>query len=798
MRKSVAGKGVRELTEACSIFSEQESVGQALTRLRRERVPVGLVRTEGGWAAVSPALLAGIPGSRLLMDAELKVLPEISPAAPLDKALEDMERAGTEWLVVTGPRKPLGIIRRSKILEWLLGENRKLQEELRGLASLLESKVRERTRELQALFELSREMSHALDYEQLCFVLLEHLNRALQYDVAALLINMPEKKFLALGGPSAQDPLFRQWTVRRVLEDYESCAGERLCPEALTVKSFIPAHPLPPPASTDELAFKFSLPIVKDGKPVGLLFIGSKSEKHGSEERLRLCHTVAEQASIAFQRLEALVRTERTRLEAAVEGMGQGVVILDEEGRITILNKQARTMLPLFADVKIGEKLQRLGDVPLDVIIEKSSAGERQEILLDRPREAVYEVTAVPFFYQGEPHGTVITISDVTQERLIRRQLEQQERLAVVGQLAGGIAHDFNNILNVIIGFAELAQLKSADPLIKEYLDKVVEQGRRASSLIRQILDFSRRSIMEKTTLDLVPFIKEMAKILERTIPENIRIVVECEPGEYVIHGDPVRLQQVISNLATNARDAMPRGGSLKLRLDRAAPPGEGGRRPPEAAPGEYIRIQVADTGTGIPPDVLPHVFEPFFTTKGRGEGTGLGLAQVYGIVKQHDGYIDIESEVGKGTVVNIYLPALKERRSAAGGRSEEGTPRAKGATILLAEDEDLVRMVSRDMLESLGYRVLEAGDGEEALQVYREHRDRISLVLADMIMPRMGGEELAAALKAIDPGVKVLLISGYSLAESPAELERKGIIGYIQKPFSRNDIARRLKEVLG
>jgi PAS domain S-box-containing protein len=371
-----------------------------------------------------------------------------------------------------------------------------------------------------------------------------------------------------------------------------------------------------------------------------------------------------------------------------------------------------------------------------------------------------------------------------------QKKVVQQERLAAVGQLAAGIAHDFNNLLTSIIGYAELVHMRTdIPPTAQADLVSIVKQGHRAAHLIQQILDFSRKSIRQPQPLDLAPFLKEVTKFLKRTIPETIHLQLEIEPSACLVQADPTQFQQMVTNLAVNARDAMPGGGELKLRLSRLTlKPGE---KPPspEMPPGEWVVLSVSDTGTGIPAQILPRIFEPFFTTRAP-QGSGLGLAQVYGIVKQHEAHIDVESEVGQGTTFTIYMPALAESERAAGEGGLNDIPHGRGQTLLLVEDESSVLDVGKNMLEHLGYRVLTAEDGGQALKIYMEHQDEIALVLADMVMPRMDGIALFHALQAQRPGIKVILMSGYPPEEAQKTLGQ-GMVDWLQKPMTLRHLAQ-------
>lgn len=342
------------------------------------------------------------------------------------------------------------------------------------------------------------------------------------------------------------------------------------------------------------------------------------------------------------------------------------------------------------------------------------------------------------------------------------------------------------------MGYAELLQLHEDMP--KDALDDlrvIGEQGARAAHLIRQILDFSRKSLMQRQPLEVISFLKEACKFLKRTIPENVRLSLEIGPDEYVVRSDPVLMQQVLVNLVVNACDAMPEGGDLRIRLARLAL--QAGERAPLPAmrPGEWVVLSVADNGVGIPDEVLPRIFDPFFTTKEVGKGTGLGLSQVYGIVIQHEGHITVETRVGEGTTVTIYLPALPVPEKADGGATAEKICQGHGETILVVEDEEPVLEIIRRMLEQANYRVLAVGDPGDALGVYEQQRDKIALVVTDMVMPEMSGLELILALRAQTPLVRAVVVSGYPLGEKEREFLLEANVNWLQKPIAAAKLAQ-------
>jgi len=333
-----------------------------------------------------------------------------------------------------------------------------------------------------------------------------------------------------------------------------------------------------------------------------------------------------------------------------------------------------------------------------------------------------------------------------------------------------------------------------AFPASRERLAIIREQVQRAASLIRQILDFSRRSVMEQSTLDLLPFLKELNKLLLRILPETIHLELSCPPGVYLVNADPTRLQQVFMNLALNASDAMSAGGELRFSMDSFQ--FKQGEPPPTAdLPwGNWVRIIVADTGVGIHEDALPHIFEPFFTTKPAGQGTGLGLAQVYGIIKQHNGYIDVSSQVGSGTTFTIYLPALAYTKEETYIQEPMQLFDGAGATVLLVEDDAPTREALRTMLETHNFHVLSAANGVDAMTIYNHERKRIALLISDMVMPRMGGMALYQEIKSQQPRAKMVLMTGHPLGPDDQAILEKGTVRWLQKPFSMQDFSKALQ----
>src|SRR3954468_5670309 len=388
-------------------------------------------------------------------------------------------------------------------------------------------------------------------------------------------------------------------------------------------------------------------------------------------------------------------------------------------------------------------------------------------------------------------HGIVLNWHDVTEryqaEQALRQseeKLRQAQKIEAIGRLAGGIAHDFNNLLTAILTTAQLSAMDVPEgSTLRGDLGEIVQAGERAAALTRQLLAFSRRQVLRPRRVDLAVVLSDLKKMLSRLIGEDVELVAAAEQGCNV-RADPSQLEQVIMNLALNARDAMPAGGRLTLRTGKIELLERDGARMfgCPIARGSYVRLSVEDTGTGMDESTLQHIFEPFFTTKEMGKGTGLGLATVYGIVKQSGGYIRATSHVGAGSTFEIFLPETSEMPDAPVQRlSSTGT--GKGETVLLVEDEELVRVAARKALLHSGFRVLEANNGVHALKIYG--LTRVDLVITDLVMPEMGGRELATKLRQHNPDVKVLFTSGYTDDPTIRGGETARGIAFLPKPFT-------------
>jgi two-component system cell cycle sensor histidine kinase/response regulator CckA len=496
-----------------------------------------------------------------------------------------------------------------------------------------------------------------------------------------------------------------------------------------------------------------------------------------------------------------------SRLQLHIQRMPLAYILFDADFRITDWNPAAQRTLGYPKEEALGKQPNDLNPPSVHAwatkIMDRIRSGDMvahsvNENLTKDGRTITCEWFNTPLLTDDGRFGGLLCLGrDVTEQKTLEAQLQQAQKMEAVGQLAGGVAHDFNNLLTIISGYSEilLATLGSSDPM-RESVRAISEAGERAASLTRQLLAFSRKTVLEPKVLDLNVVVRETEKFLRRLIGEDILLTAVLDPAISRVKVDPGQLGQVLMNLAVNARDAMPRGGKLTLESRNVELDQECAQLHPEVQPGRYVQLSITDTGCGMTADVKAKIFEPFFTTKGVGKGTGLGLAVVLGIVKQSEGHVQVYSEPDIGTTFKLYFPAVEEKVSVLKG-IDSGSGRRGTETVLLVEDEDGVRGLAHLVLQTYGYKVLAAGTGKEALRLLEKRSGGIDLLMTDVVMPGMGGPDLADALRPRFPQMKVLFSSGYT----DDTVVRHGLlqekVAFLQKPYTPVALVRKVRQVL-
>ena len=574
-----------------------------------------------------------------------------------------------------------------------------------------------------------------------------------------------------------------------------------------------------------------AFPVQVQGRVIGALSVYASEPGFFDEDNVTLLDQVAADVSFALESMEreaqrgraeeeraqALAREEAARAQARaearfrelLEAAPDAILQIDHDDSIVLVNAATERLFGYTREELLGQPVTklipercrdvytRLRAACLGHATSRVMGPEELSARRKNASELFVEMNLSPVQTEA---GNLITciIRDIAERKHLEEQLRQSQKMEAVGRLAGGVAHDFNNLLTIIGGYSQmlLDGLRGKDPARRD-LEAVVEAANRASALTRQLLAFSRRQIVQPKVLDLNRLITKMHKMLRPVIGEDIELKLVLKKGLRRVKADPGQLEQVLMNLAVNARDAMPRGGELVIETAEVDCRESDTGPETDLAPGNYILLVVRDSGHGMDAETRSHIFEPFFTTKGRGKGTGLGLSTVYGIVKQSGGEITVESEVGRGATFRIYLPAFEAPPRETELVSPDHPPAEGAETILLVEDEAGLRKLAREMLRKQGYRVMEAGGGPEALRVWDRNPDRIDLLLTDVVMPQMSGRQLAEQLRAARPDLKVLYMSGYS----HDVIARHGVLdsetAFLQKPFTHDTLGRKVRAVL-
>ncbi len=676
---------------------------------------------------------------------------------------------------------------------------------------------------LGVAIEIGSLVNSTLDFSEVLHLTMKHVNRVTN-SVASTLMLLHEKTgelvFCVPTGPKADN-----------LVDVRLPPGEGIA-------GWVAKHeqPILVPDAREDTRFYSNIdkisgletksilcvPLKSKTKLIGVLEVVNKVDGtcFTKEDELLLC-IFGYQAAVALEnarlhgelkdRLEehkytkdALQESEE-KYRTVLEANPDPVVVYDMEGKVVYFNPAFTSVFGWTLEERLGKKMDVF--VPEEAwpktkaMIDMVLAGESFSGIETRrytKEGSIIPVSLSGAIYRdrdGNPVGSVINIRDISEQKKIEAQLIQSQRMEAVYTLAGGIAHDFNNLLSGIHGRASLMMMDidSSHPHF-EHLDGIGEYVKSSVQLTKQLLGFARSGKYEVKSVDINEIVERSSKMFSRTKKE-IRVHRENQENIWVVEVDPGQIEQLLLNLYVNAWHAMPGGGDLYINTENVIID-ENYIKPYQIEIGKYVKISVTDTGIGMDKSTQQRIFEPFFTTKEIGRGTGLGLASVYGIIKNHGGFINVYSEKGVGTTFNFYLPASKDQVLEQ-EKVLSKTVLKGSETILLVDDEDMIIDVERDVLKLLGYNVLVAKGGKEAIQAYKKKQDKIDMVILDMIMPGMNGGEVYDKLKEINPGIKVLLSSGYSLNGQAAEILEQGCNDFIQKPFNMMDISEKIREIL-
>jgi two-component system cell cycle sensor histidine kinase/response regulator CckA len=697
----------------------------------------------------------------------------------------------------------------------------------------VEEALRRRNRELELLNRAAQAFNSTLDLDQVLSHVLEEVCRLL--GAVAASIWLIETKRNAQEG-SSEDlvcrrtvgdscEVVRSWhlPLGQGIAGWVACSGKGVMVpytradgryfEGVDKQTGVPLHSI--------LAVPLRASSQRAGQNViGVLQVVDTEVDRFDAEDMTVVQSLAASAAIAIEnarlyeesQMEIAARAQLAqtyqRLNMAIDQTAESVVILDTQRTIVYANCAFERITGYSRSEAVGQTLDMLrSDEYVPAFFEglwatvKAGQVWHGRIVNRKEDGTLYtdETTITPI---RDEHGAIVNYvvvkRDVTPELQLEEQLRQGQKMEAVGQLTAGIAHEFSNLVTAINGFAELAQLQlSPDHPVQKLVSKVRQSSRHATGLIRQLLAFSHAQIVEPAVLDLNAVVAEMSKMLQWTIGEDIELVTRPTPDLWSVKVDPAHIEQVIVNLVVNARDAMPAGGRLRIETANVILDEDYVAHHVEVMAGEYVMLTVSDTGTGMSEEVKAHLFEPFFTTKERGEGTGLGLATVYGIVRHSGGHIRVNSEPGKGATFTIYLPRCTEAVPPSSRPDGSWELPLGGDTVLVVEDDDPVREMARLILEEQGYLTLDAKDGQKALEVAVGHAGPIHLLLTDVVLPGMSGKELADRLAESQRDLKTLYMSGYGdEAIAHHGLPQPNTV-VLQKPFHPLDLARRVRKVL-
>jgi PAS domain S-box-containing protein len=502
------------------------------------------------------------------------------------------------------------------------------------------------------------------------------------------------------------------------------------------------------------------------------------------------------------KRAEEKLREQATLLDHARDA----ILVRDLQDRVVFWNRSAETLYGWTAEEVVGKNVR-------DLLYQKDStqfdqarrslmetgewSGELLLVSKDGNDISVDSRWTLVRNEDKEPKAVLVIDTDITEKKKMEKQFLRAQRMESIGTLAGGIAHDLNNVLSPILMSLEVLKLKYIDQESQVWLQILQASAERGASMVKQVLSFARGSEGKRVILQPKHLLRDVVKILKETFPKSINIQFNLPRDLRAINADPTQLNQVLMNLCVNARDAMPDGGSIMIRAENTTVDENYAQMKLEAHAGDFVRIAVADTGTGMGPDVVDRIFEPFFTTKEVGRGTGLGLSTALTILKSHGGFVNVRSELGKGTEIAVYFPISVDRQEQVGAVGVGELPCGHGELILVVDDEESIRQITKSTLETFGYRVLVAADGAQALEQYATNRDDIAIVITDLLMPLMDGVATIRALRKLKPNVKIISVSGLADDAKTVEAARAGVETFLPKPYTAEQLLRALAQVL-
>ncbi|NES19386.1 MAG: response regulator [Symploca sp. SIO3E6] len=506
--------------------------------------------------------------------------------------------------------------------------------------------------------------------------------------------------------------------------------------------------------------------------------------------------------AIERQQAQQKIREQAALLDVATDG----ILVINLQNQILFWNKGAQQIYGWHSEEVVDknahqllgkeETLPRLLEIQQIVALEGNWYGELQQVTKQGKEITVQSRWTLVQNYRQQPQSILIVNSDITEKKQLEAQFLRAQRMESIGTLAGGIAHDLNNVLAPILMSVQLLALSIPDDdRSQQWLEILENNTKRGADLVKQVVSFARGIKGDRTIVQVRHLVGEIKQIAQETFPKSIKIKTDIPPDLWTVAGDATQLHQVFMNLCVNARDALTDGGTLSISGQNLAIDEHYARMNLDAQVGLYIVITVADTGAGIPPEILDRIFEPFFTTKELGQGTGLGLSTVMGIIKSHGGFVNVYSELGQGTKFKVYLPAVK----AADTESEEQLelPIGQKELVLVVDDEAAIREITKTSLETYQYRVMIARDGIEAIALYNEYKDEISIVLVDMMMPEMNGPNTIRTLQEINPQVPIIAVSGLAASDKLNQATMMGIKTFLYKPYTAKELLTAIKEVL-